>query len=92
MGNCFKPPIEPDVNHRRQLIYEVSEFWSFRDECCVCMENPVQTGFMNCGHTVTCLKCAFLLKNNSNFNLRSCPICRTPITNVVTFTPNITVR
>jgi hypothetical protein len=40
--------------------------------CVICMENPVKTAFVPCGHTF-CLQC-------SNKNLTTCYICRTKIT------------
>jgi len=40
--------------------------------CVICMENPVKTAFVPCGHTF-CLQC-------SNKNLMTCYICRTKIT------------
>ena len=37
MGNCMKKIniIEPDSDEE--------PFWSFYGDCCVCMENPIQT-------------------------------------------------
>ena len=66
MGNCFRKNNTLNTNNRVNNIYE--DFWSFRDDCCVCMENPVQAAIISCGHTVLCRRCAISLKNStSNF-------------------------
>ena len=42
MGNCCRPP---------QIIHpQGDEFWSFFGDCCVCMENPIQTSLYPCQH------------------------------------------
>ena len=87
MGNCFA---------RKSVIIEVirendtTPLWSFSEDCCVCMENPVQTVLLECGHMNLCIKCAKGLSYNSESNLRRCPICRTDIKSFATFTPHIT--
>merc|ERR1712187_389361 len=47
------------------------------DECKVCMDAPVQTAFVPCGHMVACLACGDSLKK------QKCPICRKPIKKVL---------
>ena len=84
MGNCFGRN-NSDTNSNN--IYD--EFWSFNDECCVCMENPVQTAIIRCGHTVLCRRCALALKRSNVYHLRKCPICREEIKEIVTFIPNV---
>ena len=74
MGNCFRPGLPPEREQERETeheIYESNEFWSFREDCCICMENPVQTAILNCGHLYhsKCIDEWFLKKNE-------CPICR----------------
>ena len=61
--------------------------WSFRDECCICMENPVQTALLDCGHMNLCLKCAREISKSER--LRECPVCRAELKGFATFTPNI---
>ena len=63
--------------------------WSFNDECCICMENPIQTAILDCGHLNCCLSCAKKLSNSPNENLRLCPICRREFKGYVTFSPNM---
>lgn len=94
MGNCFRPGLPPEREREREIereiehaIYQSNEFWSFREDCCICMENPVQTAILNCGHVVLCRKCALLLKNSTVRNLNKCPICRSNIIDIVCFIP-----
>jgi CBL proto-oncogene N-terminus, EF hand-like domain/Zinc finger, C3HC4 type (RING finger)/SH2 domain len=47
--------------------------------CCVCLDEVVQTVFLECGHLACCRQCAQPLK--------ICPICRAPITRVVPIFP-----
>ena len=39
--------------------------------CKICMENEMEITFLPCGHLMSCINCAPVLKN--------CPICRRPI-------------
>ena len=39
--------------------------------CKICMENEMEITFLPCGHLMSCVNCAPVLKN--------CPICRRPI-------------
>ena len=84
MGNCIKKIniIQPESDDQQP-------FWSFYGDCCVCMENPVQTAIIRCGHTVLCRRCALALKRSNVYHLRKCPICREEIKEIVTFIPNI---
>ena len=71
MGNCCRPP---------QIIHpQGDEFWSFFGDCCVCMENPIQTALYPCQHLIMCKKCTQGLAMHQNHNLRNCPICRKKI-------------
>lgn len=85
MGNCFRRQVQPETNSLSQT--HASDFWSFREDCCICMENPVQTAILNCGHTVLCKKCALMLKRSNMPNLNKCPICRSHIEDIVCFIP-----
>lgn len=45
------------------------------NQCIVCMDNPLETVFLECGHLACCMRCSDKLK--------LCPICRNPIARVV---------
>ncbi|KAL6063564.1 E3 ubiquitin-protein ligase rififylin isoform X15 [Balamuthia mandrillaris] len=47
------------------------------DLCTVCMDNTIDTVFLECGHLACCKSCAKQLQN------KECPICREPILRVV---------
>ena len=47
----------------------------FGDSCIVCLINPLQTVFLECGHISCCKSCAA--------NLAFCPMCKKKITRVV---------
>ena len=49
-------------------------------ECKICMDAPVQTVFIPCGHMVACLLCSNSFKKKGK---KLCPICRTSIKDVV---------
>jgi hypothetical protein len=78
MGNCCQPP-------PRVIDPEEDEFWSFFGECCVCMENPIQTSLYPCQHLIMCVKCTQGLATHSNQNLQKCPICRRKIQGYTVF-------
>lgn len=83
MGNmCFKQTKIKNTD-KEQLL------WSFGDECCICMENPVQTAILDCGHMNCCLKCANKIARSGKSNIRKCPVCRMDLRGFATFTPNI---
>ena len=44
-------------------------------ECCICLDNLVNTAFLPCEHKEFCLKCAINLMDH-RYN---CPICRSKI-------------
>lgn len=44
------------------------------DECLVCMNEPRNTAFLPCGHSATCVPCAFALE--------FCPVCRVKIQSI----------
>ena len=41
-----------------------------RDECVICMENPIDSVISSCGHSAVCLPCGR--------QLSQCPMCRVP--------------
>ncbi|XP_010928795.1 uncharacterized protein [Elaeis guineensis] len=56
-----------------------------KDSCCVCYEMQVDSLLYRCGHMCTCFKCAHELQWSSG----KCPICRSPIVDVVRAYPNL---
>ena len=46
--------------------------------CLACTTAKADIAFIECGHMITCEKCAKKLKNEL-FNKRKCPVCRKPI-------------
>jgi len=48
---------------------------STENTCVVCMDAPLQTVFLECGHLACCVECSEKLK--------LCPICRNPIARIV---------
>uniref|UniRef100_A0A5B6YL05 RING-type domain-containing protein n=2 Tax=Davidia involucrata TaxID=16924 RepID=A0A5B6YL05_DAVIN len=52
---------------------------SRKRSCCVCYEMQVDSLLYRCGHMCTCFKCA----RDLQWSTGKCPICRTPIVDVV---------
>jgi hypothetical protein len=52
-------------------------------QCKVCLSNKVKTCIVPCGHLVLCLECAGILKNSSDDQTHPCPLCRSPIHQIV---------
>lgn len=50
-----------------------------RGNCCICHRMQVDSLLYRCGHVCTCFDCADQLKSSG----RSCPICQSPIDDVV---------
>ncbi|XP_062187439.1 uncharacterized protein LOC133890850 [Phragmites australis] len=50
-----------------------------RGSCCICHRMQVDSLLYRCGHMCTCFNCADQLKSSS----RSCPLCQSPIEDVV---------
>ncbi|TVU39042.1 hypothetical protein EJB05_12444, partial [Eragrostis curvula] len=50
-----------------------------RVSCCICQRMQVDSLLYRCGHMCTCFNCADQLKSSG----RSCPICQSPIDDVV---------
>lgn len=49
-------------------------------ECKVCMDNPINTVLIPCGHQALCMDCVTLLRSKGN---KACPICKKETTQVV---------
>ena len=47
------------------------------DECVICLTNPSNILFCNCGHLCVCEECA-----KTGEGLEKCPICKTKNTNL----------
>ncbi|XP_064461051.1 protein neuralized-like isoform X2 [Ornithodoros turicata] len=49
-------------------------------DCKICFENPIESAFCNCGHSMTCHDCGMKLFKSRD---PQCPMCRQPIVNVI---------
>lgn len=47
--------------------------------CCICLDEPVDTAILPCGHSVLCMTCGVAMQKGG---IAVCPICREPITEV----------
>ena len=47
------------------------------DKCVICLTNPPNILFCNCGHQVLCVECS-----KTGESLEKCPICKTENTNL----------
>ena len=47
------------------------------DKCVICLTNPPNILFCNCGHLALCVECS-----KAGENLENCPICKTENTNL----------
>ena len=64
-----------DFRHLANIKNE-SDYDHPDDECTICLENPIDSIYLPCGHISSCNKCAdYILKNSG-----VCPICRKDIT------------
>ncbi len=50
--------------------------------CLICAFKKADTAFVECGHMVTCDKCANRIKNESKYN-RRCPVCRKEVKKIL---------
>ena len=62
-------PEPDDINDEPQIINSLQSFKS--NECVICLTNPPNVLFCNCGHLCLCLEC----ERNKISN--KCPICKT---------------
>jgi hypothetical protein len=52
-------------------------------DCLACMDRPVATALMPCGHACLCRPCAARVSSSRLSSERRCPLCRSPITRTV---------
>ena len=50
--------------------------------CIICASKKVDVAFVDCGHMISCEKCANIIKNDIKYK-RKCPICRKDIKNIL---------
>jgi hypothetical protein len=72
--NTKLPPIEKkdnSIENKNQSNILVSDMQKLNnvidDECIICMENDANCSFVDCGHRITCSKCAH--------GIKTCPYC-----------------
>ncbi|KAF0908200.1 hypothetical protein E2562_023825 [Oryza meyeriana var. granulata] len=65
--------------HEAGLMPRQLDTTAKRGSCCICHQAQVDSLLYRCGHMCTCFNCADQLKSSS----RSCPICQSPIEDVV---------
>jgi len=63
--------LELELEEKRKEIQDLQD----RNICCVCMDNQINTVFLDCAHIAVCIICAN--------DLRKCPLCSSPILKVV---------
>ena len=61
-------------NNNKQII-NAEKFFK-EDECVICLTNPPNILFCNCGHVALCVECS-----KTGESLEKCPICKTENTN-----------
>ena len=61
--------IEEESDKEEKLINTTQSFKS--DECVICLTNPPNVLFCNCGHLCLCVEC------NKVKDLYTCPVCKT---------------
>jgi hypothetical protein len=71
---AMAPPMRPAVPPASRT----SVASSTRGDCCVCLERPVETALLECGHAVACMQCATALSEQG----AGCPCCRRSITRI----------
>ena len=75
IGNTINYADMDDINDNEEamnedkIINSTKTFYS--KECIICLTNPPQVLFCNCGHLCYCLECEKLKTSNK------CPICKT---------------
>ncbi len=55
---------------------------SNKNACLICSGAKADVAFVDCGHMVTCEKCAKRIKNESIYK-RKCPVCRKPVKKIL---------
>ena len=61
-----KEKVEPKIINAEQIFKY--------DECTICLSNPPNVLFCNCGHLCICLEC------DKTKSLNTCPVCKTETT------------
>lgn len=61
------------------LVEQVNKQQHQKRECSVCLDNPIDSLYLPCKHSATCMECARNVQSLSG----SCPICREKITEVL---------
>ena len=57
------------TNLNKKPINSIQTFKT--DDCVICLTNPPQVLFCNCGHIPICIEC------NKMKTLKTCPVCKT---------------
>ena len=63
------------TNNKKKIINAEKTFK--QDECVICLTNPSNILFCNCGHLCVCEECS-----KTGESLEKCPICKTENTNL----------
>ena len=74
IGNTINYADMDDINDNEEAINEdkiINSTKTFYSKECICLTNPPQVLFCNCGHLCYCLECEKLKTSNK------CPICKT---------------
>ena len=75
IGNTINYGVMVDINDNEEAMNEdkiINSSQTFKsEECVICLTNPPQVLFCNCGHLCYCLECEKLKTSNK------CPICKT---------------
>ena len=68
--SLFNSDIEEDESDEEEKVINTTQ--SFKsDECVICLINPPNVLFCNCGHLCLCAEC------NKVKSLNTCPVCKT---------------
>ena len=65
-----------DLMNNNKKTINVEKFFK-EDECVICLTNPPNILFCNCGHLCLCVECS-----KTGESLEKCPICKTENTNL----------
>ena len=63
-------------NNNKKKIINANKIFK-EDECVICLTNPPNILFCNCGHLCVCEECS-----KTGKSLEKCPICKTENTNL----------
>jgi len=81
-----EPSAPPADNYYQQFdnpkeVYESDV--EDEETCTICFDKIINTVVVPCGHTIMCDSCATLYINNPKNMATGCPLCRTPIGQIV---------